>query len=87
MVARVRCGLVIIARASRLGMGVGKFSRVQRGVGVFAMPDAALDATRRVESVCNVLPGGDVLRLLVPGVAVGVFIDRRSMADGLEVTR
>jgi hypothetical protein len=27
-----------------------------------------------------------VLRLLVPGVAVGVFVDRRCVADGVEVT-
>jgi len=28
-----------------------------------------------------------VLRKLVPGVAVGVFIDRGCVADGVEVTR
>jgi hypothetical protein len=28
-----------------------------------------------------------VLRLLVPGMAVGVIFDRRCVADGLEVTR
>jgi hypothetical protein len=31
--------------------------------------------------------GASVLRLLVPGVAVGVIIDRRRVADGVEVTR
>ena len=77
----------MIARASGLGMGVGRFSRPLRGVGVLAMPDAGLDTTRRVESVCKVPPGAGVLRLLVTGVAVGGFIDRRSVADGVEATR
>jgi hypothetical protein len=40
---------------------------------VIAMPNAGLDTTRRVE----VPPGAVVLRLLVTGVAVGVFIKRR----------
>jgi hypothetical protein len=31
--------------------------------------------------------GAGVLRHLVPGVAVGVIIDRRCVADGVEVTR
>jgi hypothetical protein len=56
-------------------------------VGVLAMPDAGLDTTRRVESVCVIPLGAGVLRLLVPGVAVGVIIDRRCVADGVEVTR
>ena len=73
----------MIARASGLGMGVGRFSTPQRGVGVLAMLDAGLDTTRRVD----VPPGAGVLRLRVPGVAVGVFIDRRCVADGVEVTR
>ena len=73
----------MIARAAGLGMGVGRFSRPLRGVGVLAMPDAGLDTTRRVE----VPPGAGVLRLLVPGVAFGVFVDRRCVADGVEVTR
>jgi len=73
----------MIARASGSGMGVGGFSRPRRGVGVITMPDAGLDTTRRVE----VLPGAGVLRLLVPGVAVGVFVDRRCVVDGVEVTR
>ena len=76
----------MIVLASGLGMGVGRFSRPLRGVGVLALPDAGLDTTRRVESVCEVPPGAGVLRLLVPGVAVGVFVDRRCVADGLEVT-
>jgi hypothetical protein len=47
------------------------------------MPDAGLDTTRHVEvpqSVC-------VLRTLVPGVVVGVVIDRHCAADGVEVMR
>jgi len=35
----------MIAWASGLGMGVGRFSRPLRGVGVLAMPDAGLDTT------------------------------------------
>jgi len=72
----------MIARACGLGMGVGRFSRPRRGVGVITMPDAGLDPTRRVE----VPPGAGVLQLLVPGVAVGVSVDRRCVADGVEVT-
>jgi len=65
----------MIAWASGLGMGVGRFPRPQRGVGVLAMPDMGLDTTRRVGSGCEVPLGAGVRRLLVPGVAVGVFID------------
>jgi len=75
----------MIARASGLGMGVGRFSRPLREVGVLAMPDAGLDTMRRIESVCKVSPGAGVLRLLVPGIAVGVLIDCRSVADGAVV--
>jgi len=77
----------MIARASGFGMGVGRFSRPLRGVGVLAMPDARLDTTRRVESVCMVPLGAGVLRLLEPGVAVGEMIDSCCVADGVEVTR
>jgi hypothetical protein len=77
----------MIARASGFGMGVGRFSRPLRGVGVLAMPDAGLDTTRRVESVFVIPLGAGVLRLLVPGVVVGVIIDRRCVADGVEVMR
>jgi len=77
----------MIARASGFGMGVGRFSRRLRGVEVLAMPDAGLDTTRRVKSVCMVPLGAGVLRLLVPGVAVGVIINSRCVADGVEVTR
>ena len=54
---------------------------------MLAMPDAGLDTTRLFEFVCMVPLGAGVLRLLVPGVAVGVMIDRRCVADGVEVTR
>jgi hypothetical protein len=53
---------------------------------VLAMPDARLDITRRVESVFEVPPGAGVLRLLVPGMAVGVIIDHRCVADVVTVT-
>jgi hypothetical protein len=77
----------MIARASGFGMGVGRFSRLLRAVGVLAMPDAGLDMTLRIESDCVIPLGTGVLRLLVPGVVVGVIIDRRCVADGVEVTR
>jgi len=77
----------MIVRASGFGMGVGKFSRRLRGLGVLAMPDAGLHTTRRVGSVCMVPLGAGVLRLLVPGMAVGVIIERRGIADGVEVKR
>jgi hypothetical protein len=53
---------------------------------VEAIPDARLDATRCVESECEVPPGAGVLRLHVPGMAVGVIIDRHCVADGVTVT-
>jgi len=55
--------------------------------GSVAMPDARLDAMRCVESACEVPPDAGVLWLLVPGTAVGVFIDGRCLPDGVEVTR
>jgi hypothetical protein len=76
----------MIAWASGLEMGVGRFSRPLRRVGVLAMPEAGLDTMGRVESVCKVPPGAAVLRQLVSGVALGVFIDRRSVADAAEAT-
>jgi hypothetical protein len=68
-------------------MGVGRFSRPLRGVGLVAMPDAGLDMTRRIESVCMVLLGAAVLRLLEPGMAFGIIIDRRCIPEVVEVTR
>jgi hypothetical protein len=46
-----------------------------------------VDTMRRVQSVCEVPPGTGVLRLLVPGMAAGVIIDRRCVADRVTVTR
>ena len=77
----------MIARESGFEMGVGRISRLLRGVGVLAMADAELDTTRRVEFFCMVPLGAGVLRLLEPGVAVGVIIDPRCVVDGAQVTR
>jgi len=77
----------MIALASGFGMGVGRFSRPLRGVGVLAMPDAGLDTTRRTQSVRVIPPAAGVLRLLVPGVAGGEIIDRLCVADGVEGPR
>ena len=41
--ACVGSGFVMIAWASGLRMGVGMFSRLLKGVGMLAMPDAGLD--------------------------------------------
>jgi len=76
----------MIAQASGFKMGVGRFSSPLRGVGVLAMPDAGLDTTRLIESLCMVPLGAGVIRLLLPGVAVRVIIDHRCVADGVEVT-
>ena len=75
----------MIAQDSRFGMGVGRFSRPVRGLGELAMRDARLDTTRRVESASEVPPGAGVPQLLVPSIAVRVFIDHRCVADGVEV--
>jgi hypothetical protein len=72
LVAGVRSGFVLVARASGLEMGVGRFPKQLRGVGVIAVADTGLDTMRRVE----VLLGAGLLRLAVPGMAVGVFINR-----------
>jgi hypothetical protein len=76
----------MVAQASGFGMGVGRVSSPGGGVGVLAMPEARLDTTRRVESVCEVPPGAGVLRLLVPAMVVGVIIDCRCVVDGVKVT-
>jgi hypothetical protein len=86
-VARVLSGFVMIVRASGLEMGVGRFSRPWRGVGLLAMPDVRLVTTWLVESVCEVPLGAGVLRLLVPYMAVGEIIDRCCVADGVTATR
>jgi hypothetical protein len=67
-------------------MGVGKFSRPLRGVGVLAMPDSGLHRTRHVESVSVSPPGAVLLRLLVPGGTGGAIIDHCCVAEGMEVT-
>jgi hypothetical protein len=72
----------MIAWASRLAMAVARFSRLLSGVGVIAMPNVGLDIRRRVQ----VPVGAGVLRLLVTGMAVGVFITCGGVADGVEVT-
>jgi hypothetical protein len=54
---------------------------------VLPIPDARLDTTRRVESVCVVPPGAGVLRLFIPGMVVCVIIDRCCVAGGVTVTR
>jgi len=46
------------------------------------MPNACLDKTQCVE----VPPGAGVLRLIVTSGVVRVFIDRRCVADVVEVT-
>jgi hypothetical protein len=50
------------------------------------MPDAGLNTMRCVESGCKVPLGAGVLTLLMNGMAGGVFIDQRSVADGVEAT-
>jgi hypothetical protein len=73
----------MIVWASGSGMGVGRCSRLQRGVRVIAIPDAGLKTKRCVE----VPLGASVLPLLVSGVGVVVFIHHRCISDGVEVTR
>jgi len=53
---------------------------------VLAIPDAGLDTTRQVQSVCEVSPDAGFLQLLVLSMGVGVFIDRRCVVDRVEVT-
>jgi len=86
-VACVCSGLLLIARASGLGLGVGRFSGPLRVLGVLALLDPGLDTAWRVQSVSEVPPGAGVPWLLEPSVVVGVYIDHRCVADGVEVTR
>ena len=72
----------MIAQAHGLGMEVGRFSRPLKGVGVIAMPDEGMNTMQYIEAPL----GAGELRLLVPGLAVGVFIHRCCVADGVEVT-
>jgi hypothetical protein len=50
----------MITRAAGLGMGVGIFSRLLRGVDVLTMQEAVLDTMQRVESVCKGSPSTGV---------------------------
>jgi hypothetical protein len=68
--------------ASGLGMGVGRVLRLRRGVGVIAMPKTGQDTMRCIV----VTPGAGVLGMLVTGVPGRVLIDRRRVADRVEVT-
>jgi hypothetical protein len=76
----------MIAQASGFGIGLHRFSRPLRGVGVLAMLDAGLDTTRHLECVCKVPLRAGELRLLVPALVVGVFIEGCSVAVGVEAT-
>jgi len=51
----------MIVWAAGLGMGVGRFSRPLRGVGVLAIADAGLDTTQCIESVGEDALGAGVL--------------------------
>jgi hypothetical protein len=51
----------MIARASVLMIGVGRFSRPLKAVGVLATPDAGLDTKQCVESVCKFTTGAGVV--------------------------
>jgi hypothetical protein len=59
--APFRSGCEMIARVSGFGMGVGRFSRPLRGVGVLAMPDVGLHTMGCVKSVCEDSLGAGVL--------------------------
>jgi hypothetical protein len=48
-VARIWSGFAIIAWTAGLEMGVGRFSRPLRWVGVIAMPDGGLDTMQQIE--------------------------------------
>jgi hypothetical protein len=50
------------------------------------MPDARLDTMRSVEFVWEFHLGAGVLRLVIPGMVVGVIIDLCCAADALEAT-
>jgi hypothetical protein len=75
----------MVAWASAIEMGQARFPRARRGVEVLAMPDARLDTTPCVESVCEVSPCAGVVQLPVHSMAVSVIIDRRRVVDGVTV--
>jgi len=66
--------------------GDRQVSKLLRGVEVLAMPDAGLDTTWRVQSVCEVSLGAGELRPLLPSVVVGEFIDRCCVDDRVDAT-
>lgn len=74
----------MIGWASALVIGVGRLSRVLRGVGMILLPDAELDTMRQFHFASAVAPGAGVLQLSVPGVAAGVLFDRCCVAAGME---
>jgi hypothetical protein len=78
---------VIIMQSSGLGMGVGRFTRLLRRVGVLAMLDVGLDTTRPAESVCKGALGAGVLQLVEPCMVVVVFVDRSCVGHRVGVTR
>jgi len=84
--AWVHSVVVIIARATGFGMGVRTLSRPLGWVGVLPMLDAALDITRRIESVCEVHPGAGGIRLLVFRFVGQQFIDHPHFVGWLEAT-
>jgi hypothetical protein len=67
-------------------MGVARFSRLLRGVGVLAIPAARLDTTQCFESVCKVPAGASVLRQLETSGVVRVFVERRGVPAGVDAT-
>jgi hypothetical protein len=75
----------MVAWASGLGIGLGRFTRPLKGMGVPAMPDVWQDTTRRVEYACEVPLGAGVLRMLVLSMTLEVIIDRCCVADRREV--
>jgi hypothetical protein len=81
MVACICSEFVMIMQSSWLRMGVGRYSSPQRGVGVLATVDAGHNTTWHVHSISNVPPWAGVLWPILPGVAVGVYIDCHSAAD------
>jgi hypothetical protein len=84
------------SRSQWIGNGRADFSIRDGGRLVFKTAERSGSASnagceagyqRRIESGCEVPPGAGVLRLLVPGMAVGVIIHRSCVADGVIVTR
>ena len=67
-------------------MGVGRLSRLLRGMGVLGIPDGKLNTMQHIESVCEVVLDAAVLQLLVHSMAVGAFIDCRCVADRVKVS-